>query len=161
MSHSLSGKFLVREWRSGELGILLLALVLAVSVVVGVSSFVGRLQSALLSESARFLAADLVVVSRSSLQDDRVERAEAQGLTTSLSVGFPSMTVADPDHMALVSVKAVSDGYPLRGTLQWSVRARRTTTCSSLYKTQPLQYIPENATFRDVLQCFLTPASPA
>ncbi|GIR69761.1 MAG: hypothetical protein CM15mP74_10120 [Halieaceae bacterium] len=88
MSHSLSGKFLVREWRSGELGILLLALVLAVSVVVGVSSFVGRLQSALLSESARFLAADLVVVSRSSLQDDWVERAEAQGLTTSLSVGF-------------------------------------------------------------------------
>ena len=123
MSHSLSGKFLVREWRSGELGILLLALVLAVSVVVGVSSFVGRLQSALLSESARFLAADLVVVSRSSLQDDWVERAEAQGLTTSLSVGFPSMTVADPDHMALVSVKAVSDGYPLRGTLQWSSEA--------------------------------------
>ena len=117
LSHSLSGKFLVREWRSGELGILLLALVLAVSVVVGVSSFVGRLQSALLSESARFLAADLVVVSRSSLQDDWVDRAEAQGLTTSLSVGFPSMTVADPDHMALVSVKAVSDGYPLRGTL--------------------------------------------
>ena len=123
MSHSLSGKFLVREWRSGELGILLLAMVLAVSVVVGVSSFVGRLQSALLSESARFLAADLVVVSRSSLQDDWVDRAEAQGLTTSLSVGFPSMTVADPDHMALVSVKAVSDGYPLRGTLQWSSEA--------------------------------------
>ena len=42
LSHSLSGKFLVREWRSGELGILLLALVLAVSVVVGVSSFVGH-----------------------------------------------------------------------------------------------------------------------
>ena len=43
-----------------------------------------------------------------------------EGLQRSQSVGFPSMAVADADHMALVSIKAVSDGYPLRGDLQWS-----------------------------------------
>ena len=120
MTSRLSWKLLSREWRSGELSILLLALVMAVSVVVGVSSFVSRLQSALLSESARFLAADMVVVSRTPFSDEWVREAEAQGLATSLGVGFPSMAVADIDHMALVSIKAVSDGYPLRGDLRWS-----------------------------------------
>ncbi|MBU02356.1 MAG: permease [Halieaceae bacterium] len=93
---------------------------MAVSVVVGVSSFVSRLQSALLSESARFLAADMVLVSRTPVSDEWVQEAEAQGLTTSSGVGFPSMAVADIDHMALVSIKAVSTGYPLRGDLKWS-----------------------------------------
>ena len=51
MVRTLTGKFLLRDWRSGELSILLLALVLAVSVVVGISGFVSRLQGALLSES--------------------------------------------------------------------------------------------------------------
>ena len=120
MTSRLSWKLLSREWRSGELGILLLALVMAVSVVVGVSSFVSRLQSALLSESARFLAADLVVVSRTPPPDEWINHAQAQGLVSSLGIGFPSMAVADIDHMALVSVKAVSDGYPIRGDLQWS-----------------------------------------
>ncbi|MDG2460352.1 MAG: FtsX-like permease family protein [Luminiphilus sp.] len=119
-SLSLTGKLLVREWRSGELGILLLALVLAVSVVVGVSSFVSRLQAALLSESARFLAADMVLVSRTPMPEVWSAKAEEMGLRITLGMGFPSMAVADADHMALVSIKAVSDGYPLRGELQWS-----------------------------------------
>ena len=120
---SLSWRLLAREWRSGELGILLAALVLAVSVVVGVSSFVDRLQSALLSESARFLAADMVVVSRTPIPEEWIDQAEQMTLQTSLGVGFPSMAVADVDHMALVSVKAVSAGYPLRGELLWSDEA--------------------------------------
>jgi len=91
--------------------------------VVGVSSFVDRLQSALLSESARFLAADMVVVSRTPIPEEWIDQAEQMTLETSLGVGFPSMAVADVDHMALVSVKAVSAGYPLRGELLWSDEA--------------------------------------
>lgn len=120
MVRTLTGKFLLRDWRSGELSILLLALVLAVSVVVGISGFVSRLQGALLSESARFLAADAVIVSRTELPAGWSEEAVSRGLSVSPSLGFPSMVVADIDRMSLVSVKAVSTGYPLKGGLQWS-----------------------------------------
>lgn len=118
---ALIWKFLVRDWRGGELSILLMALVLAVSVVVGISGFVSRLQGALLSESARFLAADAVIVSRTEVPEEWIEEATSVGLQVSASLGFPSMAVADIERMALVSVKAVSAGYPLKGNLQWSV----------------------------------------
>ncbi len=56
-------RMLAREWRGGELGVLVLALVLAVGVVSGISAFTTRLQTALMQESHRFLAADYVVSS--------------------------------------------------------------------------------------------------
>ena len=65
-----AGKMLARDWRGGELGVLLLALILAVGVVSGISAFATRLQNALTQESHRFLAADLVV--RSSRELPRV-----------------------------------------------------------------------------------------
>ena len=80
MKLSLIWRLLARDWRGGELGILIFALVLAVSVIVGISSFVTRLQSALMSESARFLAADLVIVSRSDLPTAWAEEAARLGL---------------------------------------------------------------------------------
>ena len=54
-------RLLLRDWRGGELGVLFSALILAVSLVVGISGFVNRLQINLERESSRFLAADLVV----------------------------------------------------------------------------------------------------
>ena len=120
MIRTLTWKFLARDWRGGELSILLIALVLAVSVVVGISGFVSRLQGVLLSESARFLAADAVIVSRTDIPETWIDEASRLGLKVSASLGFPSMAVANIERMALVSVKAVSPGYPLKGNLQWS-----------------------------------------
>ncbi len=111
---------LLRDWRGGELGVLLMALLLAVSVVVGISAFVSSLQSALMSESLRFLAADRVVRSAQAIPDEWRVAAQSEGLSTARTLGFPSMAVTEADNLYLASIKAVSEGYPLRGKLRFS-----------------------------------------
>ncbi|MEQ8515083.1 MAG: hypothetical protein RIC38_05705 [Chromatocurvus sp.] len=65
-----ASRMLARDWRGGELGVLVSALVLAVAVVAGISAFTTRLQVALEQESHRFLAAELVVRSREPMPDN-------------------------------------------------------------------------------------------
>ncbi len=108
---------LLRDWRGGELGVLLAALLLAVSVVVGISAFVSSLQSALVSESLRFLAADRVVTSGQAISEEWTSQAELEGLTVAQTLSFPSMAVTESDNLYLASIMAVSSGYPLRGEL--------------------------------------------
>jgi putative ABC transport system permease protein len=108
---------LLRDWRGGELGVLLSALLLAVSVVVGISAFVNSLQSALVSESLRFLAADRVIRSSQAIPNEWTARAELDGLRVAQTLGFPSMAVTESDKLYLASIMAVSSGYPLRGEL--------------------------------------------
>ena len=63
MNPMLALKLLWRDWRSGELTLLLASLIVAVSTVTTITLFVDRLQQALVRESASFLAADLVISS--------------------------------------------------------------------------------------------------
>jgi len=108
---------LKRDWRGGELGILMLASALAVTVVVGMSAFVASLQATLTDESKRFLAADRVVVSDSRPEVEWQEQATSLGLISARTLAFPSMAVTATDIFQLVSVKAVGTGYPLKGDL--------------------------------------------
>ncbi|MFV0275789.1 MAG: ABC transporter permease, partial [Parahaliea sp.] len=113
-------RMLARDWRGGELGILVAALVLAVAVVSGISAFTTRLQSALEQESHRFLAADLVLRSAREPAADWLAAARERGLDTATTLAFSSMVFAGDEGMVLASVKAVSPGYPLRGELTFS-----------------------------------------
>lgn len=110
-------RMLARDWRGGELGVLVIALVLAVGVVSGISAFTTRLQSALEQESHRFLAADAVVQSSRDMSAEWLARADELGLDTATVLSFPSMVYAGEENMYLASVKAVSNRYPLRGDL--------------------------------------------
>lgn len=113
-------RMLARDWRGGELGVLVMALVLAVGLVSGISAFTTRLQSALEQESNRFLAADLVVSDSRELPRQWLQEAESRGVQHALTLLFPSMVYAGEDEMSLASIKAVSDEYPLRGELTYS-----------------------------------------
>lgn len=113
----LSLRLLLRDWRAGELHILTLALVIAVSSVATVSFFSDRMQKALVQESSQLLGGDLLVSSDHPLPPEYTEHARQLNLKTSQLVRFPSM-ISFGDNSILTSVKAVTSGYPLRGQLE-------------------------------------------
>jgi len=106
-----------RDWRSGELGLLLVALLVAIGTVTAISLFVDRLHQALLLESANLLAADRYIGGSRPIPDEFRRVAERRGLDAADVLSFPSMVFAGEERNQLVAVKAVSEGYPLRGTL--------------------------------------------
>lgn len=113
----LSLRMLLRDWRAGELHILTLALIIAVSSVATVSFFSDRVQRALVLESNRLLGGDLLVISDTPLPPGYAEYARQLGLKTTHLTRFPSM-ISFGDNSLLTSVKAVAPGYPLRGELK-------------------------------------------
>lgn len=116
MNIKLVARMAWRDVRSGEMGLLLVALLVAVGTVTSISLFVDRLQSALLAESSNFLAADRQISSSQAIPPDFVQQAQQRGLNTAQTLVFPSMVFAG-DLNQLVSVKAVDTEYPLRGEL--------------------------------------------
>lgn len=119
---SIALRMLRRDWRGGELGVLMAALVIAVAIVSGVNSFTERLQASLEQESHQFLAADMALTSPRPVPKEWLYRAEKQGIGQAETLVFPTM-VFSADKMYLAGVKAVSEHYPLRGKLTMSAEA--------------------------------------
>ncbi|MGI9250558.1 MAG: ABC transporter permease [Pseudohongiellaceae bacterium] len=113
---ALALRLLWRDWQGGELRLLFVALVMAVTSVSGIALFTDRLEKALLLESANILAADRVLGSGQLPPETILTQAGQRGLRTARTLSFTSMAFSDSDSM-LVSAKAVSEGYPLRGEL--------------------------------------------
>ena len=101
----------------GRLRLLLWSLVLAVSALSAVGFFADRVQSALDREGANVLAADLVVEQGRPIPEQWREQAHALGLRSARIVSFPSVVFLGEEPQ-LVQVKAVEEGYPLRGDLR-------------------------------------------
>ncbi|MBC52344.1 MAG: permease [Gammaproteobacteria bacterium] len=110
-------RLLWRDWRGGELRLLLLAMVMAVTSVSGIALFTDRLERALLQESATMLAADRVLSGRQMPPREWLDEAARQGLATAEVQAFASMVFSDQANL-LVAAKAVSEAYPLRGDLR-------------------------------------------
>lgn len=108
-----------RDWRSGELQIIALSLMLSVAAVTAVGFFTDRIGRAMTSQATELLAGDLVVSSRDPIRPEISEQASNIGLTQASTLSFPSVVLYE-DKTALTEVKAVSHGYPLRGHLKTS-----------------------------------------
>ena len=106
-----------REWRSGELAMLLAAVTLSVGAMSAVALFTDRVRTAMAQQAGEALAADLVVESRDPLPERFADGARAAGLATARVTFFPSVATTEGASQ-LVEVRAVSAGYPLRGSLR-------------------------------------------
>jgi putative ABC transport system permease protein len=113
----LSMRMLRRNWAAGELRVLLLALLIAVGSVTTVGFFADRVQGALDAQANELLGGDLVLIADHPVPPAFVEAARARRLEMAQTRTFPSM-VAAGSAVNLAEIKAVTDGFPLRGRLR-------------------------------------------
>lgn len=119
----LALRLLRRDWQAGELRVLMLALLIAVSSTTLIQFFSDRLQRGMVSKAGELLGGDLVIASPQPLPQAWLDRAmqpdtaTASRLETLRSVEFSSVAIHG-DAMQLASVKAVETHYPLRGQVR-------------------------------------------
>lgn len=114
---SLAGRLLARDWRSGEILVLLAALVVAVAAMSAVTFFTDRVRQAVGQEAGESLAADLRLESGEPLPEAYFDAAARFGLETARVVHFRSVVLAG-DSSTLADVRGVSSRYPLRGQVR-------------------------------------------
>jgi putative ABC transport system permease protein len=109
-----------RDWRSGEVRLLVAALAVAVAALSSVAFFVDRAQRALERDAAMFIGGDLALDSDRPIDASIRTGAVDAGLQVAESVTFPSMAAsgAHSERSMLAAIKAVSSAYPLRGTMK-------------------------------------------
>jgi putative ABC transport system permease protein len=134
---NLALRLLWRDSRSGELTILILALVIAVTSSTAISLFADRLQRTMATQASEFLAADLVIKGPAPIPGEWLSRATESNLAQAQTVEFSSVLI-EHDELLLASIKAVSSAYPLRGFLK---------TTASDYSTETIAHAgPESGT---------------
>ena len=105
-----------RDWRSGELRIVILSLLVAIGGLTAIAVVVDRVERGMTRETSQVLGADRVIRSSYPLPQNKLEQISRFGLRRSDSIRFSTMVVAHNDFQ-LVSVRAVDKHFPLAGTL--------------------------------------------
>jgi putative ABC transport system permease protein len=112
---------LARDFRAGELRLLVVALMLAVAALTAVGFFADRINGGLARDARQLLGGDAILSSDRPPPAEFESKARESGLLTATNIAFPSMGRARDEQggaSRLVTVKAVSDAYPLRGRLR-------------------------------------------
>jgi len=110
-------RMLLRDLRAGELSVLGFALILAVAAMTSVGFLADRVERLLTVESHQLLGGDLLLIADHPWSDEFRQQAAVHGVQLAESATFPSM-VSNAGGAQLAEIKAVSAGYPLRGSLR-------------------------------------------
>ena len=116
-------RMLARDWRSGELTVLLTALLVAVTSLTAVAFLTDRVSQAVEQRATESLAADLRLASPQPINPEYGEAARANGLEYATITSMPSVVFADEASggtSTLSAIRAASPLYPLRGDLKLS-----------------------------------------
>jgi putative ABC transport system permease protein len=118
----LALRLLGRDFKAGQLTVLVAALVLAAASIGSVGFFADRVKGALASQANLLLGGDVLISGDRPLPAAFADEAAARGLLTTPVLRFNSMVgrsgTATETAPVLTSVKAVEERYPLRGSIQ-------------------------------------------
>jgi putative ABC transport system permease protein len=106
-----------RDLKSGELSVLLLALLVAVLSLTAVGFFTSRISQGVRAQAAEVLAADLRMESPNPIPQHFFDEAKARHLRTAQVVAFPT-AIFSGELSQLAGLNAVSPTYPLRGRVR-------------------------------------------
>jgi len=106
-----------RDLKSGELSVLLLALLVAVLSLTAVGFFTSRISQGVRLQAAEVLAADLRLEGPGPIPQRYFDEAAKQGLRSARVLSFPT-AIFSGDLSQLAALNAVTGNYPLRGHLR-------------------------------------------
>lgn len=110
-------RLFARQMRKGELLLIFFAVLLSVAATTSVNRLADRLDRTMSSEAGALIGGDLAITSGQPLPDPWRTAAGSMGIDTAVLIDFSSVLV-EKDQLLLVSVRAVSPGYPLRGSIK-------------------------------------------
>ncbi|MGI9316476.1 MAG: ABC transporter permease [bacterium] len=110
-------RLLLREWKGGELTVLLLALLIAIASHTAIGHFTDRISRAMAISANNIIGGDLVLSSSRQIKQQVRDKADVLGLDVAEAQRFITVINAGEDIL-LVAVKSVSDRYPLKGSLR-------------------------------------------
>ena len=118
---AMAWRALWRDARAGELRLLWVAVSLGVAALTSVGYLADRIEGGLQRDARQLLGGDAVLASDHALAPEVMAQIKQLGLQSAATLSFPTMarsSQAQGGNSRLVALKAVSDGYPLRGRLQ-------------------------------------------
>jgi putative ABC transport system permease protein len=114
LNFRLAWQQLRSQWQSGDLRVLVLALVLAVTSITAVSFFTSRIASHLNNQGGMLLGGDAVLISDHAISPQFITEAKQAGLQAASTLEFASMAIKN-DKNQLAEIKAIDDSFPLIG----------------------------------------------
>ncbi|STX27559.1 lipoprotein releasing system, transmembrane protein, LolC/E family [Legionella beliardensis] len=104
-----------RDWQNGELTLLALALIVAVTCISALNNFSFLVNSLLNQQATQMLGADVIVTSNAPIPTNWEDKAKALTLSQGKTISFLSMVTASNDNLQLAQISAIATPYPLKG----------------------------------------------
>ena len=113
----IARNLLWRDVIAGNYNILIFAILVSITSVISIQFLTNKVEFSIAQDGRASIASDLRITSTRKIDSLFTEKAKSLGIETGRGVQFPSM-VSNKTKNSLVSLKAVSDLYPLRGDMK-------------------------------------------
>ena len=110
-------RLLWREFVSGQLSLLAIALIVSVAAMTTTEVLTDRIDRAMRADAAALLGGDLKLRGPRPIDPDWLAEADVLGVSATETIEFPSV-IGSQSNFELTGLKIVTDGYPLKGKLE-------------------------------------------
>ena len=110
-------RLLWREFTSGQLTLLALAIVVSVAAMTTTEVLTDRIDRAMRADAAALLGGDLKLRGPRPIETEWLAQAKSRGVLATETIEFPSV-IGSGSTFELTGIKIITDGYPLKGHLE-------------------------------------------